>query len=454
TEYQQRTLAPDAFLAVHGHVSECARCAARCYEPAQARTDYETLLATLTPAPHDPPYHLTDETAAAYVADTLAELDREPAETHLEVCAECAATIEQLRAPRVPAQVAPPSVAALPRRARTWTQLPLGGLWQLRPLQLAAAGLLLAVIVVAAALLLRARDSQPAGLVRQPAPPVENGSPQAQPSTPFAAPTEARAGASPDENSAGPPSPQTEPAQTQSAPLALVLNDGGQQITLDEQGNLAGLERLPEQVRRQVRSALVAQQLPHPKVLTDLNGRPSTLLGAGDGGDGWPFRLLAPLGAIVESDRPTFRWRPLAGADNYNVTVTDERLNEVATSGPLSANTWRVARPLARGETYSWQVTAHKKDGQTVTSPVLPAPQAKFQVLARTRLDELQSVRRAYPASHLTLGVVYAQAGLMVEAERELQAVVSANPQSEAARKLLRSVRAQRSSPMRTKPAQ
>src|SRR5437868_6300266 len=91
TEYQQRTLAPDIFLAVHEHVAECARCAARCYEPSQSRTDYEMLLAALTPAADDAPYHLTHETAAAYGADKLDELDREPVVSHVEVCAECAA---------------------------------------------------------------------------------------------------------------------------------------------------------------------------------------------------------------------------------------------------------------------------------------------------------------------------------------------------------------------------
>jgi hypothetical protein len=84
-------------------------------------------------------------------------------------------------------------------------------------------------------------------------------------------------------------------------------------------------------------------------------------------------------------------------------------------------------------------VTAHRNDGQVVTSPVLPAPPAKFQVLARARLEELQRVRRVYPAAHLTLGVLYAQAGLEAEAAREFQLLVRANPQSDVARKLLRS---------------
>ena len=430
TEYRQRTLAPDAFLAVHGHVSECARCAARCYEPSQSCTDYETLLAALTPAADEPPYHLTHETAAAYIVDKLDEIDREPVVTHLEVCAECAAMVEQLRALPAASPAAQPPASAADRRRLTWMQLWPVGLPQLRPLQLAAAGLLLVALLATALLLLRARDSQPAKLVRQDAPSID-GNLQPTPA----------------------PSPQSEPTQAQAAPIVLALNDGGEQITLDAQGNLAGLEQLPEQVRRQIKATLITQQLARPAVLADLNRQPSTLLGAADN-NGLPFRLIAPLGAVVESDRPSFRWQSLAGAETYIVTVTDNSLNEVASSGPLSATTWRMPQPLARGVTYSWQVTARRQDGQTVTSPMLPAPQAKFQVLARARLDELQRVRSAYPDSHLSLGVLYAQAGLLDEAMREFQALVRANPQSPVARKLLRSVRAQRSSPIRMKPAQ
>lgn len=143
----------------------------------------------------------------------------------------------------------------------------------------------------------------------------------------------------------------------------------------------------------------------------------------------------------MESDRPTFSWRPLAGADTYVVTVTDDALNEVASSGPLRATAWRAPRPLARGTTYSWQVTTRLTDGRTLTSPVLPAPPAKFRVLGHAQIEELRRARRAYPGSHLALGVLYARAGLSAEAAREFEILARANPRSEAARKLLRSAR-------------
>jgi len=81
------------------------------------------------------------------------------------------------------------------------------------------------------------------------------------------------------------------------------------------------------------------------------------------------------------------------------------------------------------------------KDGQEVTVPRPPAPQAKFRVMDQGRLKEIANAKRAYGSSHLTMGLLYAQAGLLNEAEQELQIVQRANPDSQIVRSLLRQVR-------------
>jgi hypothetical protein len=84
------------------------------------------------------------------------------------------------------------------------------------------------------------------------------------------------------------------------------------------------------------------------------------------------------------------------------------------------------------------------KDGQEITSPRPPAPQAKFRVLDQTKANELENARRAHPSSHLTLGLLYADAGLLREAEQEFRQLQKANPNSELARNLLRQVQSLR----------
>jgi len=109
----------------------------------------------------------------------------------------------------------------------------------------------------------------------------------------------------------------------------------------------------------------------------------------------------------------------------------------------LNTTEWTIAAPLKAGRIYSWQVTAIK-DGVEITSPVLPAPQAKFKVLDRATAELLLKAERAYPDSHLTLGVLYAGAGLLDEAEQQLRLFISNNPNAGIGQKLLQNVTAMR----------
>src|SRR5215207_6376479 len=197
------------------------------------------------------------------------------------------------------------------------------------------------------------------------------------------------------------------------------------------------LERLPSPIQQKIRGTLQTGRLDQSPALAQLAGAWSTL--RGESGNGLPFRLVGPLGQVVRTEQPTFRWHALAGAQSYTVAVTDAELNEVATSPPLNATEWQIPKPLKQGGIYSWQVTA-LKDGVKITSPVLPAPQAKFKVIDRTTSEMLQQTQRAYPDSHLTLGVLYAEAGLLDEAEQELRVLVRDNPRASVAQKLLRQV--------------
>jgi hypothetical protein len=192
-------------------------------------------------------------------------------------------------------------------------------------------------------------------------------------------------------------------------------------------------------VRQTVKAALQAGRVERSLLIAQLAGTPSILLSQSD--NGLPFKLTSPVGQVVESERPTFSWSTLAGASSYTVSVTNADLNEVATSPALSATEWRITKSLRPGAIYSWQVTA-LKDGKPITSPVLPAQQAKFKVLDRETRETLRQTRRSYPRMHLALGVLYAEAGLVNKAEQELRMLVRANPNDRTAQEILRSVQA------------
>ncbi len=234
------------------------------------------------------------------------------------------------------------------------------------------------------------------------------------------------------------------PLQFAAAAAVLIFvatTDGGGQVTLDVQGNIKGLETLPQSTQRAVHAALTTRRVETPSALKELAGKSGTLMGGGV--EGVAFPLMSPVGTIVRTDRPTLHWRPLNGATSYTVTIFDPSFKVVATSQPSQANTWTVSRNLERGRVYSWQVAA-VKDGKEVLSPTAPAPEARFKVLDREKAAELERLEKTHTNSHLALGVLYAHAGLLNEAEREFSSLLKENPQSPAAQELLRIVRAAR----------
>jgi hypothetical protein len=189
-----------------------------------------------------------------------------------------------------------------------------------------------------------------------------------------------------------------------------------------------------------VSRALRSRRVETPSSLDDLaGGAGETLMGTGAGGAS--FALLSPVGRVVRDARPAFSWRPLAGAKSYAVSIVDSKFKPVVQSPALDDTSWTPSEPLARGAVYYWQVTATLADGAEVTAPIAPAPQARFRVLNASASDSLAQLEKANPHSRLARGVAYAQAGLIEEAEAELEALLKQNPRSLVARDLLRSLR-------------
>jgi len=90
---------------------------------------------------------------------------------------------------------------------------------------------------------------------------------------------------------------------------------------------------------------------------------------------------------------------------------------------------------------YTWVVTA-LKDGKEILAPTLPA-RAEFKIIEKPTLDQLnRRIRQINSAP--ARGVLYAQAGLLDEAEQELSTHLHIQPADETARKLLRTIKSWR----------
>lgn len=214
--------------------------------------------------------------------------------------------------------------------------------------------------------------------------------------------------------------------RTTPPPAIMVLNDGTATISVDARGNVRQVAGLTPGDATRVQQALVSQQLTVPPDVAALAGTRGLL--RGEASD-TRFRVVAPVATAVLSDRPAFRWTAIADHAAYVVRLRDETTGIIISSPPVQNVEWTPDVPLTRGDTYVWQVEA-SVGGQESTTPTPPAPPAMFVVLNAADAARLTQA----PASHLVRGILYANAGVLDDAEREFSELRTQNPSSEAVR--------------------
>jgi hypothetical protein len=358
--------------------------------------------------------HLTFEQMASFVDEAATREELQVVKDHLAWCEECETAVNDLRAfkdqvtPELEREnrLSPMGAAPESRRRSLFTLM--ASFWQKSPAPIF--GSTLAILLLAGAGWLGWRALQgsrrnPEVIVTAPTPGV---------------------------------SPSSTPEGASAAVIAR-LNDGGGQVTLDSEGKLSGADHLPPAYRRLIESALSDKEIERSPLLAELT-QPGSAPRGDDGSRRGEFSVIEPVGVVILSDHPTFRWSPLDGATGYTVEVYDQRFDLAATSPQVIDTSWVAPQSLKRGEIYYWQVKA-VKDGREFKSPRRPSPQAKFRVLDASKAGELAQARRAYGSSHLTLGLLNAQAGLLDEAELEFRALLKANPDSALAHRLLKQAR-------------
>jgi hypothetical protein len=408
--YSRRELSPAELLRVDEHLSSCETCRANAEDPPRDGDILASLHANLQADRHAAEAeHLTYEQIAALVDDSLGAAERELAGAHLDLCQPCRAELDDLRAFHSSLAGSRSGLVSIGQRSALARQRPVfRHLFDVPfPLQLAA------VTVLAVSLIGWAVWSRSA----RPAEGRQTDTTRSQPAT---------------------SDPRSTPNSVASDVVVTLVDEGGTRVTLDTGGEIQGLDRLPSEAREAIKAAMRTGRLDMPADVVGLRGRAGTLMSGS--GPAESFSVSSPLGTVVRSNRPVFRWTPLPGASRYTVTVLDETLRVVATSGPESATAWTPPTALERGRTFVWQVSA-LKDGKQIVSPAPPAPEARFRVLDAARNDELGRAEGIVGRSYLGRAVLYAGAGLIEDAERELRALVAANPNVAIAESLLQSLR-------------
>ena len=423
--YSEQRLSSAELLAADDHLAACDSCFAR-IDPQQARLAYRSVASAFQNIWSDD-VHLTYDQLVSLADGGLTEADRQDLEYHLADCPQCEAELQDLRALKTrlengaETRYAPDAPVNLEtyRRAK----------WQLRLSSRSWAGIAatVAIFLLVTVLYLRGRVS---GLQEQVARLAGERDELLQTSE-AARDLQDQLARLQQEND------QLQRQIDDSAQTVVALNDENGRVTLDLQGNLSGLGTDDEKYQQVVKRALTSGRLNRPPVLAQLAGRAGTLMGAESRAT---YGLLSPVAAVVRSNRPTFRWRPHKGATSYVVAVFDAEGRKVAASDPLSGTEWTIPVELEGGRIYTWQVRGNL-EGSEIVWPPPAASEARFKIVDEAKAAELGRLRQASGKSHLLMGVAYAEAGLLEEAEREFQALLRANPESAVAQKLMRSVR-------------
>ena len=418
-DYCRRRLSAAELLAVTDHFAGCDVCRQRIESARNGEAAFFELRSQVFEETAEP-VHLTMEETAAYAERSLAGEALQTVADHLTHCEQCVAAVNDLRefrneiAPSLDDEQHELRPATVPSSAESSWRKTLRALmapFRVSPIP-AFGGAALAILLLAVIAWVVWRTPQ-------------------QPDQQIAT--------APTPQPTAPPSPSdSQPAQPPAAIIAEV-NDGSGILSLRRDGTLSGADNLPPSYQNLVRKALSTGRIEKSAQLQGLTRPPSSLMGADNAQR--DFSVLEPLGNVLLTNRPTFRWSALEGATGYVVEVYDEKFTPVTASPQLTTLTWTTTLP--RGHVYSWQVKA-TKDEQEMTSPRPPAPQAKFRILEQTKANELANARRAHASSHLTLGLLYADAGLLREAEQEFRLLQKANPNSDLARTLLRQVQSMR----------
>ncbi len=201
-----------------------------------------------------------------------------------------------------------------------------------------------------------------------------------------------------------PHAPRVSSEETKSAPPGIDLD-------------ISELDTLPDSLRDGAMLLLTAETPELPQAIANL--------AVASGED-----VLRPVSEAVEETQPVLYWSAAFGEPPYTVSITDDKGLVIARAQGIQNTSWMVLTPLRRGGEYNW----------LVTSPTAKVEQASFRVLDDGQATLWRAMLAAHKDSHLVIGLVAQQLGMLAIAEREYTELTKAFPESTTAGLLLNNI--------------
>jgi anti-sigma factor ChrR (cupin superfamily) len=436
--YRRRSMPAGEILVVNEHLATCDACYSKFHSRTLLASTYDFTRTELESAENEELEHLSFDQVLAYVDNELDEIERGIASVHLEICSECDDVCQDLR--KFKSDLALGKVYAPEQQpARAWARFRerTAMAWSAYriPLKAVAAGAAATVVIwFVTGYHQKVTDLQTKVEQLQ----QRNNSLASDLLAVSSLRTQldqlSRENRELQERANSPRSSGISPK------YLVAINDGDGRVALDNRGELEGLGFISSDHQTAVTDALRTGRVKASAEISFLLGEQKRLMGSRSGQRS--FIPLSPVGAVVATTQPTFRWKRVSGATAYTVTIYRNNLKEIVSSQTLTGTQW-TPPPLVRDRTYSWHIRAIIGNREMVLPPP-DAREARFRVLSQSEVDDLVRIKEAYAKSHLTLGVIYARMGLFDEAATEFRALLAANPGSAIVKQLLRSVTSER----------
>jgi hypothetical protein len=177
----------------------------------------------------------------------------------------------------------------------------------------------------------------------------------------------------------------------------------------DQALNATELDALPDSLRAGAK-----------EVISDAGAKPGSLNGLGGSSD----RVLEyPLSEVVAETQPVMRWKVFG--DTYDVSLSDSR-GLISRRGGLKDTHFAPPAALVRDRVYTWEVESGGVKHR-----------GTFRVLGENQQRELEQVRAQHGNSHLLMGAVSEELGLLTPARQEFEAMSKDKAQAQQAARLL-----------------
>jgi hypothetical protein len=183
--------------------------------------------------------------------------------------------------------------------------------------------------------------------------------------------------------------------------------------------NASELDTLPDSLRMGAKQAI-----------SDTGGiaRPASLKGLEANSDAV---IDYPRSEVVAEIQPVVHWKTF-GDSSYSVSLSDAR-GLISRRSGLKDTRWMPPGTLTRDRVYTWEVESAGVKHR-----------ATFRVLGENQQKELERVRAEHSSSHLLMGAVNEELGLLTPARQEFEAMARDRAQSQQATKLLNRIDAMR----------